>query len=254
MTLIEIDRALRQLRLSGFADTLNTRIMQAQAAQQPFVETLAALLQDELDRRRTSQTERCYKRSGLDERPTLVDFDWQFNPKLPRAACFELHTLKFIAEGANALIVGKPGTGKSHTVKAVAYQATLQGLHVRYVEADTALAQYALASTQEQADLVKSWSEPDLLILDDLFLARRIPEAAAELLQAVVHRRYKLRRSIAITSNRVVTDWGKYLKDVTMTSTILDRLMHRCSMLEFEGKSYRLKEAAKRLAINTEPA
>ena len=189
MTLIEIDRALRQLRLSGFADTLNTRIMQAQAAQQPFVETLAALLQDELDRRRSSQTERCYKRSGLDERPTLVDFDWQFNPKLPRAACFELHTLKFVAEGANALIVGKPGTGKSHTAKAVAYQATLQGLHVRYVEADTALAQYALASAQEQAALVKSWSEPDLLVLDDLFLARRIPEAAAELLQAVVHRR-----------------------------------------------------------------
>jgi DNA replication protein DnaC len=254
VTLIEIDRALRQLRLSGFADTLNTRIMQAQAAQQPFVETLAALLQDELDRRRSSQTERCYKRSGLDERPTLVDFDWQFNPKLPRAACFELHTLKFVAEGANALIVGKPGTGKSHTAKAVAYQATLQGLHVRYVEADTALAQYALASTQEQADLVKSWSEPDLLVLDDLFLARRIPEAAAELLQAVVHRRYKLRRSMVITSNRVVTDWGKYLKDVTMATTILDRLMHRCSMLEFEGRSYRLKEAASRLALSSERA
>jgi DNA replication protein DnaC len=254
MTLIEIDRALRQLRLSGFADTLNTRIMQAQAAQQPFLETLGALLQDELDRRRSTQTERCYKRSGLDERPSLADLDWQFNPKLPRAACFELLTLKFIAEGANALIVGKPGTGKSHTAKAVAYQATLQGLPVRYVEADSALAQFALASTQEQAELIKSWSEPDLLVLDDLFLARRIPEAAAELLQAVVHRRYKLRRSIVITSNRVVTDWGKYLKDTTMATTILDRLMHRCAMLEFEGKSYRLKEAASRLAITTETA
>jgi len=254
MTLIEIDRALRQLRLSGIADTLSTRIMQAQAAQQPFVETFAALLQDELDRRRTSQTERCYKRSGLDERPTLVDFDWQFNPKLPRAACFELHALKFIAEGANALIVGKPGTGKSHTAKAVAYQATLQGLDVRYVEADTALAQHALANAQEQAALVKAWSEPDLLILDDLFLARRIPEASAELLQAVVHRRYKLRRSIVITSNRIVNDWGKYLKDATMATTILDRLMHRCTMLEFEGKSYRLKEAAGRIAINPDPS
>jgi DNA replication protein DnaC len=164
-----------------------------------------------------------------------------------------LLTLNFIAEGANAFIVGKPGTGKSHTAKAEAYQATLQGLHARYVEADTALAQYALASAQEQAALVKSWNEPDLLVLDDLFLARRIPEAAAELLQADVHRRYKLRRAI-ITSNRVVTDWGKYLKDVTMATTILDRLMHRCSMLEFEGKSYRLKEASSRLAISTEPS
>jgi DNA replication protein DnaC len=254
MTPIEIDRTLRQLRLSGFADTLNTRIMQAQAAQQPFLETLAALLQDELDRRRTTQTERSYKRSGLDERLTLADFDWQFNPKLPRAACFELHTLKFIAEGSNALIIGKPGTGKSHMAKAVAYQATLQGMHARYVEADTALAQFTLSSAQEQADLLKSWSEPDLLVLDDLFLARRIPEAAAELLQAVVHRRYKLRRSIVITSNRIVTDWGKYLKDTTMATTILDRLMHRCVMLEFEGKSYRLKEAASRLAITLDSA
>ena len=74
--------------------------------------------------------------------------------------------------------VGKPGTGKSHTAKAVAYQATLQGLHARYIEADTALAQYALASAQEQAALVKAWSEPDLLVLDDLFLARRMPEMA----------------------------------------------------------------------------
>jgi DNA replication protein DnaC len=109
-----------------------------------------------------------------------------------------------------------------------------------------------LASSQEQAEQVKSWSEPDLLVLDDLFLARRIPEAAAELLQAVVHRRYKLRRSVIVTSNRVVTDRGKYLKDATMATTILDRLMHRCSMLEFEGKSYRLKEAAKRLLITPE--
>jgi len=55
--------------------------------------------------------------SGLDERPPLTDFDWRFNPKLPRSACFELHTLKFIAEGANALIIGKPGTGthRHHT-------------------------------------------------------------------------------------------------------------------------------------------
>jgi len=66
------------------------------------------MLQDELDRRRSRLTERRFKQSRLDERPTLADFDWRFNPKLPRQACFELHTLKFIGEGGNALIIGKP--------------------------------------------------------------------------------------------------------------------------------------------------
>jgi len=212
------------------------------------------MLQDELDRRHTRLMERRYKRSGLDEKVGLADFDWRFNPKLPRAACFELHTLKFIAEGANALIVGKPGTGKSHIAKALAYQATLAGHDVRYLEADAEFARYALGSTGERADLLKDWVEPDLLVLDDLFLARRISEHAAEVLQAIVHQRYKLRRSVVVTSNRVVQDWGRYLGDATMATTILDRLMHRCTMLEFEGKSYRLKEAAARIAINPEPS
>ena len=99
MSMNEIERALRELRLSGIRATLDTRVLQAQANQEPFLDTFALILQDELDRRRSRLMERRYQQSGLDERMALADFDWRFNPKLPRAACFELHTLKFVAEG-----------------------------------------------------------------------------------------------------------------------------------------------------------
>ena len=121
---------------------------------------------------------------------------------------------------------------------------------MRYLEADTEFARYALASVTERTALLKEWVEPDLLVLDDLFLARRISGYAAEVLQVIVHQRYKLRRSIVVTSNRVVQDWGRYLGDATMATTILDRLMHRCTMLEFEGKIYRLKKAAALITVS----
>lgn len=249
MNLNDIDRALRQLRLSGIAETLQTRILQAQASQQPFIETFGHILQDELDRRRSRLNERRYKLSRLDERATLQEFDWAFNPKVPRQQCFELQTLKFIANGGNALIIGRPGTGKSHIAKAVAYEATLQGYRVLYTEADVQLARYALASPDERRRMLRDLLEPDLLILDDLFLARRISEPASELLQTIVHARYKRRTSIVVTSNRMVEDWGNYLGDNTMATTILDRLMHHAAMLRFEGNSYRLRQAASRIAL-----
>jgi DNA replication protein DnaC len=252
MSISELERTLAQLRLSGARDTLQTRLEQAAASQMNAQELLALLLQDELDRRQTRLIGKRYKDSRLDERVTLAEIDWSFNPKVPRAACFELHTLKFISEGANALLIGKPGTGKSHVAKAVAYHAVQQGLKVAYVEADSAFASYALADAREREALLQRLLAADLLVLDDLFLARRISEAAAELLQTLVHQRHRRRASLMVTSNRVIRDWGTYLGDMTMASTILDRLMHRSRLLEFEGKSYRLKEAAQRLATKTD--
>lgn len=111
MTMMEIEKALKQLRLSGMRATLETRVLEAQAADLSFLETFSGILQDELDRRQSRQIELRYKRSGLDERASLAEFDWGFNPKIPQRTCFELNTLKFIAEEENAILIGPPGTG-----------------------------------------------------------------------------------------------------------------------------------------------
>lgn len=254
MSMTEIETALKRLRLSGVRATLETRVLEAQASNLSFLETFSLVLQDELDRRHSRLLERRYQQSGLDERTSLEEFDWGYNPKIPKRACFELHTLKFIAEGDNAILIGPPGTGKSHVAKAIAYAAVRNGLKVRYTEADELLGELALADPIARAKQLKPAHEADLLVLDDLFLARTIAADAADALQALLHKRYKLHHSTVITSNRVINDWPGYLGDAAMATTILDRLMHRSVLLEFAGRSYRLKHAAARLVNDTETA
>jgi DNA replication protein DnaC len=251
MSLIEIEKTLKQLRLSGVRATLETRLIESQASSLSFIETFSALLQDELDRRQSRLLERRYQLSGLEERASLAEFDWGYNPKIPKRTCFELHTLKFIAEGDSALLIGQPGTGKSHVAKAIAYAALRSGLRVIYAEADELLASLGQASPADKRKLLKPVIDADLLVLDDLFLARQLPAEAADALQSILHKRYKLRSSSLITSNRIIEDWHKYLGDAALATAILDRLLHRSVLLEFRGKSYRLKEAASRLAKAT---
>lgn len=247
MSMIEIEKALKQLRLSGVRATLETRLLEAQAANLSFLETFSAILQDELDRRASRLLERRYQLSGLDERASFAEFDWGYNPKIPKRTCFELNTLKFIAEGDCGVLIGPPGTGKSHVAKAIAYSAVRSGLRVHYAEADELLASLVTAHGTEKRKLVKPLIDADLLVLDDLFLARKLPAEAADVLQSILHKRYKLRASTLITSNRIIGDWEKYLGDAALATAILDRLLHRSVLVEFKGKSYRLKQAAGRL-------
>jgi len=88
----------------------------------------------------------------------------------------------------------------------------------------------------------------DFETLDDLFLRKKLPADAADDLLDIILDRYSKKKSTLITSNRVIEDWGQLLKDNASSSAILDRLLHRGHLLQFEGKSYRLKEASKRLA------
>lgn len=246
MTMVEIEQTLKKLRLSGIAATLEARAMQASQGEMTFMDAFSALLQDEMDRRRTNLLQRRYVLSGLKERKTMTGFDWNFNPKLPRGQILELMTAKFIAEKESAVLIGSPGTGKSHVAKAVALAAITQEMRVYYREAHALFEDLLEAETMGQKKkLMKTISEADLLIIDDLGLTKLKPKNGEDILEIVMDRYEK--KSILITSNRIVSDWDKMLCDATLASAVLDRLMHHCQLLKFEGKSYRLKEAASRL-------
>ncbi len=252
MSITELEKALRGLRLSGMVATLQARALQVASHESDFLEAFSCLVQDELDRRRSRLLERRFSLSGLPERKELKDFDWAYNPKIPRRQVLELATLKFVDAREDALLIGKPGTGKSYIGKALAWFAVQRGYKVHYREAHQLLED--ITEARELGEIRKYRAQmkaAELLVIDDLFL-RKLPATAGDELADVIMSRYE-KASTVITSNRVIDDWAKLLGgDVVLVAPLLDRLMHHGHMLRFEGKSWRLKEAAQRL-VGGEP-
>ncbi len=242
MTLLELDRALKQLRLGGMAAVLETRLQQARTEHLAPIDFISTLVQDELTRRADRLLERRRKQAAFrDPDKRLDNFDFDFNKKMPRHLIFELATGRFIAEREDALFLGPPGTGKSHLAQAIGQAAIQQGYKVLYREAYALLEQLADATLDDtRKNYIEMVTTVPLLIIDDLGM-RKLPISAAEDLLEIIMRRYE-RASTLLTSNRPVDDWGKLLGDTPAVTAMLDRLLHHGHMLKCGPKSWRIKE------------
>src|SRR5258707_15737612 len=241
MNLIELNSALRTLRLGGIAAVLETRLHQAQVESMAPIDLISCLVSDELTRRGDRLLERRRKQAQFrDPQKTLDNFDFTFNPKMNRSLVFDLATSAFIARHEDSLFVGPPGSGKSHLAQAIGLAAIQQGYRVLYRETHTLLNDIADADIDgTRKDLMEQLSTVPLLVIDDLRM-RQLPPSATEDLLEIDMRRYE-RTSTLLTSNRPIEDWGKLLGDTAAVSAILDRLLHHGHILKCGPKSWRTK-------------
>ena len=181
MNLIELQRALRQLRLGGIAAVLETRLRQAQAEPMAPIDLVACLVSDELTRRSERLLDRRRKQAEFrDPQRSLDNFDFNFNPKMNRSLIFDLATCGFIARREDALFLGPGGTGKSHLAQAIGQSAIQQGYRVLYRETHVLLEDLAEAVVGDRRkQFMELVSTVPLLIIDD-FGMRKLPMTAAE--------------------------------------------------------------------------
>jgi len=241
MNLVELDHALRKLRLSGMASVLETRLRQAQSEKMAPIDLVSTLVGDELVRRQDRLLERRHLQARFrDPQRSLDSFDFDFNKKMNRALVHELATGRFVAQRADVLFLGPPGTGKSHLAQALGRAVIQQGYRVTYREAHTLLEEITDATLEgTRKTYLADLATVPLLTIDDLGM-RKLPHTAAEDLLEVIMRRYE-RASTLLTSNRPVDDWGKLLGDTAAVTALLDRLLHHAHVLKCGPRSWRTK-------------
>jgi DNA replication protein DnaC len=238
-----LQKALTKLRLSGLAQSLDVRLQEASGNGLNHVEFLELILQDELAVRAERLIARRVKAAAFHEPRTLEDFDWQFNTSIKKKQIFDLATCRFIREARDVLFLGPPGTGKSHLVQALGYQAIKSGFTVLYRSIFDVVRDFLHDEALGGQDKVLlKYIKPDLLQIDDMGM-KQLPKRSGEYLFEIIMRRYQVRSTI-MTSNRPLEDWGKLIGDVPAATAILDRFLHNADVISITGKSYRMKDRA----------
>ena len=237
----QLTTRLRSLRLSGMVEALPARVAQAEAAPLAHLDFLDLLVEDELTRRADRLFDRRVKQAGLTTLKTLADFEWSFNPKLPKAKLAELASARFVPTHSGVLLIGPPGVGKSHIATAIAIGAIRAGHRALVRSTFDLVADFAEAdATGTRRDLVHTLTRVDLLVLEDFGMKKLGPTAAEDLLEIFVRRHEAA--STLITTNRPTQDWGVFLGDVPAATAILDRFLAHATIVQMTGKSYRLRQ------------
>lgn len=233
---------LASLKLSYLLEHFESLAQQAGAEQWSQVHYLARLIEGEAHRREDRSIQR---RVGLARFPVLKSldqFDWGWPKKINRPQIQNLFRLRFVEDNANVIFISTVGLGKSHLSIAIGHTACLRGYSVLFTTAVDII--NSLSAAQAHGGLkreLRKYLQPRVLLIDELGYLP-IDKHGADLLFQVISQRYE-RGPIVITSNRAYKHWSEiFNNDSTLTSALLDRLLHHAETVLIEGKSYRMKD------------
>lgn len=241
----DLPTQLSYLKLPYIRENYETMGKTAAHKQWDHIQYLSELIKQESNLRRDKAVQRRVKMARFPVLKTMDQFNWSWPQKINQAQIKNLFRLKFIEEKSNVVFIGSVGVGKTHIASALGYQACLKNNTVLFTSAidvinNLVAAQRAGLLKQE----LKKYLNPAVLVMDELGYLP-IDKNGADLLFQIISERYE-RGSIIITTNRVFKDWPQiFNNDTTLTSALLDRLLHHTEAVVIEGKSYRMREVRK---------
>ncbi|MFG0317107.1 MAG: IS21-like element helper ATPase IstB [Planctomycetota bacterium JB042] len=229
---------LKKLRLSGVLQSLDLRTKEAVDDSLGHREFLYRLLSDEVERREAKQLDLRVRRANFEDAKRLEDFDFRFNPKVPKAKIIDLATCGFVERQENVLLIGPAGVGKSHVAQALGERACRAGYTTQYVSSHRMLTTLRAARADQSYDRkLLRYTAPDLLIVDDLGLRPLEGDEPIDLYE-IIRQRYES-GAMVVTSNRDLEEWYPLFLDDLMASAAMDRLLHHSHVLVLDGDSYR---------------
>ena len=230
------------LKLTTFQTNYDTLAKRAAKDNWTYTRFLAELVHDEVSLRKQRSIERRIRMARFPVLKTLEGFEWDWPKKISRLQIENFFRLSFMKDKSNIIFIGGVGLGKSHLSTALGYQACLKGHSVLFVSAIDIINTLTAAQNAGRFKAeMKKYVKPALLIIDELGYLP-VDRKGADLLFQVISKRYE-KAPIVLTTNKSFKKWPEiFNNDSTLTSAVLDRLLHHAEVSVIEGKSYRMKD------------